>query len=275
MRKMAKDMELVHVISKEAYLAAIIYDLVEIPYSPARSIPHVLYASCLGPLLYAAYLIEKEKLWNEVFAVLVGVAPPHQSSIEAIIDELKAINVHEWDKIRPILSGIAKRVDILYQQKRKDIVNYIEKVFGFEKFFETLYVIYGFNPLPSMSFGSMLYFDDRNVIVSVYVNEVHRETHVLDLVIHELLHGLIRLNNIELGHEVEELLIDVAAPDGYLSELLGLTDKASIRLDEVLYLGQRTKQYRRLFDLLVEYYKNKAYERTNIIKWLKRKRELD
>ena len=265
MKKMARDMELVHVVSKEAYLAATIHDLVKIPYSPARSMPYVLYASCLGPLLYAAYLVEKEKLWNEVFAVLVGVSPPHQSSAKAVIDELRAMNVHKWDKIKPTLSRIAKKVDKLYRRKRKDIINYIEKVFGFEKFFEKLYVIYGFNPLPSMSFGSMLYFDDSNVVVSVYINEEHRETHVLDLVVHELLHSLIRLNNIELGHEVEELLIDVAAPDGYLSELLGLTDKASIRLDEILYLGQRTEQYRRLFDLLVEYYKSKAYERTNII----------
>ena len=275
MREKAKDIELIHVVSKEAYLAALIYDLVKIPYSPATSIPHILYASCLGPLLYAAYLIEKGSLWNEVFVTLVGAAQSRQSSIEAIIDKLRAANIHEWSKIKPILSGIAKRVDILYQQKRRDIVNYIEKVFGFEKFFEKLYIIYGFNPLPSMSLGSMLYFDDRNVIVSVYVNEVHKETHVLDLVIHELLHGLIRLNNIELGHEVEELLIDVAAPDGYLSELLGLTDKASIGLDEVLYFRQRTEQYRRLFDLLVEYYKSKAYERINIIEWLKREVELD
>ncbi len=262
-------MEIIPFASKEAYLAASIHDLVHIPYSPARSMPHILYTTCLGSLLHMAYHIEKNNLWDDLFAMLVGTASASNKKVGLIFNELKAINVYKWDEVKAILSDISKRINILYQKKENRIIDYIKRIFGFKQFFTKLYVIYGFNPMPSTSFGSMLYSDNEKVIIAVYINDIHRENHVLDLIIHELLHGLIRLNNIELEPDVEELIIDISAPDGYLSKIIGLVNKVNTRPEKVFYFQQRAEQYKHLFDLLVEYYEKKIYDKIDVIEWVK------
>ncbi len=264
-------MELVPVISKEAYLAASIYDLVHVPYSPARSVPYVLYASSLGPLLYVAYRIEKSSLWDKLFSELVGAASTSSEETNAVLNELKAINVYRWNEIAAILTDVSTRVGTLYQSRKDRIVYYMRKVFGFQRLFAKLYVIYGFNPMPSMSFGSVLHFNDESAIIAIYVNDALGECHVLDLIIHELLHGLMRLNKIELEHSIEELVIDISAPQGYLSKLVELVDRVDVRLEDFLYsrhLQQEAERYRYLFNLLVEYYERKMYDKMTIIEWI-------
>ncbi|BES82877.1 hypothetical protein [Pyrodictium abyssi] len=192
-------------------------------------------------------------MWNKLFTELAGIASTSDREVDIILNELKAISIHRWGEVRAIFADIGERVSNLYRRKKDKIISYIEKVFGFKRFFTKLYVVYGFNPMPGMSFGTMLYFDDENPVTAVYVNDLHGESHVLDLAIHELLHGLIRLNSVELEHDIEELVIDVSAPDGYLSKIIGLVDRANARLENVLYFQREAERYKRLFDLLVEY----------------------
>jgi len=79
----------------------------------------------------------------------------------------------------------------------------------------------------------MLYFDDENAAPQSTSTISMGESHVLDLAIHEPPHGLIRLNNVELGHDIEELelVVDVSSPDGYLSKIIGLVDEVNARLE--------------------------------------------
>ncbi len=263
--------ELIPIVSKEAYLAAAIHDLIHIPYSPAHSIPHALYPSSLGPLLYVAYRIERHGLWGKLFRYLVGVERLINEEIASIINELRSIDVYRWSEIETILISISERIRTLYNGVRSRVVECIERVFGFRRFFTKLFVIHGFNPTPYASYGSVLHLDDENIVIAIYVNDTHEERHALDLVIHELLHGLVRLNGVELEHDVEELIIDVSAPEGYLSKMIGLANEVRAKLEDTLRAlqnPQRIEQYRQLFNSLVEYYEKRMYERINVLDWV-------
>ena len=263
-------MELVPVVSREAYLASIVYDLARIPYSPVALTPHVFYATCLGPFLRLAYRIEKNSLWNRLFTALVGVSGAQDEEVKGVLDELKAVDVYGWEEVKPLLEDVGRRVSRLYQDRRERIIGSVEKVFGFSRFFKRVYVVYGFNPLPRMTLGTMLHWDDANTIVAVYVNELQGENQVLDVVVHELLHGLLRLNNVELEQDLEELVVDVSAPGGYLSKMIGLVDRVNVRLESIPYFSHREpERYGRVFEALVEYYEGKVYEKTTIIEWVR------
>jgi len=263
-------MEYIPIISKEAYLTAAIHDLIHVPFSPARRVPYVLYAGCFGRLLYISYIIERYRLWSILLLRVIGLSKNSNEKVNSIIENLKQFDVYKWDDIKADLFNLGKQVGTLYKEKKDVITKYIRKIFGFRSFFTKLYVIYGFNPVPDLSFGSTLYFDQDNVIIAVYVNDLMIENHVLDLIIHELLHGLIRLNNLELEHDVEELIMDVSAPDGYLSELLGLVKKSKVKLENVIYFAERgANQYKQLFKQLVKYYENGIYDRMNVFEYIK------
>ncbi|MCD6095691.1 MAG: hypothetical protein J7J99_03910 [Thermoprotei archaeon] len=80
---------------------------------------------------------------------------------------------------------------------------------------------------------------------------------IVDLIHHEVLHGLVRLNNISISHELEERIIDLLCPEGYLSKLLGVS-KARIGIhDEIV-------------SYIDVYFKKRMYENTTILEYIKK-----
>jgi hypothetical protein len=116
------------------------------------------------------------------------------------------------------LLKLSRDIAKLYEEKKNEIINKIKRIFSFQKLFREAYIILGFNPLPQHSYGSILYFDNDKTIVAVYANDTQKPEKVLDITIHEILHGLIRLNKIKLESSIEELIISISCPRGYLSK---------------------------------------------------------
>ncbi len=262
----------VPVVNREAYLATVIHDVMHIPFSPARSVPHVLYPSDLGRLLYAAYVIEKHGLWRELFLRVVGISEPTNETIESVLSELKQHNVYRWDSIEEDLLRLSEGVGSLYNEKKEPLISILRKIYGFRRLFKRTYIIYGFNPVPGLSFGSMLHYDSENVVLAAYVNALMTKKQVLDVIIHELLHGLIKLNELRLEHDLEELIIDASAPQGYVSELLGLIDKSRIRVNDVIYFAKKgTDKYEQIFQHIWRYFEEQHYHEVNIFEWVDKK----
>jgi len=269
-------LEYVPIVKREAYVAVAVHDLVSIPHSPARSIPHVLYAAGLGGPLYLVYLIEKRRLWDRLLCYLVGASRELGAEGAEVLRELERVEVHRWGELEEVLRSAAQRVGKLYEGKVEGFVDLARRAFGFERFFERVYVVYGFNPLVGSSFGSLLYFDGEKAIVSAYVNELTPENHVLDVVVHELLHGLLKLNRAGLSEALEELVASTAAPQGYLSEMLGLAEKVRFERFEDLaesipYFGAvaGAEKLEEAFRAIKEYYEGRRYTAVTLLEWLR------
>lgn len=265
----------VPVVSKEAYIAVAVYDLVSIPYSPARTMPHVLYAANFGRLLYLTYLIERGRLRGPLLRYLVGASRELSAAGAEVLRELESVEVHRWEEVEKVLRSSAQRVGELYERKVRDFIDLSRRVFGFERFFESLYVVYGFNPLAGSLFGSLLYFDEERAIVSAYVNDLLPESHMLDVIVHELIHGLLKLNRVSLNEALEELVASTAAPEGYLSRRLGLAERVQFECFEDFarsaYYFQsvtRAEELKDAFNAIKEFYEEERYRATTLFEWL-------
>jgi len=108
------------------------------------------------------------------------------------------------------------------------------------------------------------------------VNELTPENHVLDVVVHELLHGLLKLNRAGLSEALEELVASTAAPQGYLSEMLGLAEKVRFERFEDLaesipYFGAvaGAEKLEEAFRAIKEYYEGRRYTAVTLHEWLR------
>ncbi len=256
-------MRFIPIVSKEGFIVASLHDSVSVPSSPYVLVPYVFYAVGYGKPLYALYYIEKHELWSDLFLRIIGEAENSSNEIEYTMNLVKSIEVYMWDKLERTLKDLGESTLKLYESKRNDIIDKIKRIFGFTKLFKKAYVIFGFNPLPKRSYGSMLYFDDEKTIVAVHVNDMQRPEEILDITIHEILHGLLRLNDVELKDEIEELVIDISCPEGYLSKLIGLTSKVNIS-----DIKERFMKYRELVEKVIAYYDYEKYREVTIIEWI-------
>ncbi|OYT39346.1 hypothetical protein B6U96_02335 [Archaeoglobales archaeon ex4484_92] len=105
-------------------------------------------------------------------------------------------------------------------------------------------------------------------MVACSVNDLVEHEVILDVAYHEILHRLIRLNRLKLGDKVQEVLLEFICPEGYLSELIGLSKR---RLER--HLASKYEWFKREYELLrdriEEYFKNRTYEQMTIIECLK------
>jgi len=131
-----------------------------------------------------------------------------------------------------------------------------------------VYLILGFNPLLHASNGNGMDTIKRFPVVACFVNDLVEHEVILDVAYHEILHRLIRLNGLKLGDKVQEVLLEFICPEGYLSELIGLSKR---RLER--HLPSKYKWFKREYELLrdriEEYFKNRTYEQMTIIECLK------
>jgi len=257
-------MDLIPIVDQNAFIVSTLYDIVHVPSSPYTVLPYAFYASGFGEVMYTGYYIEKHDLWKELIHRILGLEYRGSNELDKALELIKGIEIPFWNETSVLLVEIHTRVSRLYIALKQDIINTVRKVFGFQKLFKRIYVIYGFSPLPKNLYGSMLYWSNDYVIVSIYVNDMHEPEKIIDIMIHEVLHGLMRLNNIELRDDIEELLIDISCPEGYLSKILGLS--MEIKVDEI---AEKYEDLAELASMAISYYENKIYdEDLDIIKWV-------
>lgn len=257
-------MDLIPIVDQDAFIVSTLYDIVHVPSSPYTVLPYAFYASGFGEVMYTGYYIEKHDLWKELIHRILGLEYRGSNELDKALELIKGIEIPFWNETSVLLVEIHTRVSRLYIALKQDIINTVRKVFGFQKLFKRIYVIYGFSPLPKNLYGSMLYWSNDYVIVSIYVNDMHEPEKIIDIMIHEVLHGLMRLNNIELRDDIEELLIDISCPEGYLSKILGLS--MEIKVDEI---AEKYEDLAELASMAISYYENKIYdEDLDIIKWV-------
>lgn len=216
-------MELKTVISKRAQLLSAVYDLFHVP---SLLVDGHLYAFNMGDMsraLYVGYMLERRGLWGEAVRAAVGVDKGGES-VEGLLKILDGVNVYGWSVIERELQGLANRVLKVYRMRRERVMREISRILGVTTYYREVYLILGFNPTRAL-YGSLLHGENPDyAIVSAMVRPDSTAASVVDVLLHELLHGLIRINSIEVPDEIEEDLIDTLCPDGFLSSLLGLSN---------------------------------------------------
>ncbi|WFO74966.1 hypothetical protein J4526_07805 [Desulfurococcaceae archaeon MEX13E-LK6-19] len=214
-------MEIHGVTSVEGHVAAALYDLVHVPQCPVHRYPYVFYIGDYSRVLYAGFIAEEKKCWDKLFKCIVFKEDCNADCVSEALEAIKSISVYKWDTIKETLDKLSSSVEKLHRKIREKYIEYMDRIFGFKKYFKEVHVIYGFNPLGGLM-GSMLYWDEERVVVSSFTKPSMEAEQVLDLVYHEVLHGLFRLNKINVPSDVEETIIDTLMPEGFLSKILGL-----------------------------------------------------
>ncbi len=127
---------------------------------------------------------------------------------------------------------------------------------GVRTFLDKEYVILAFNPGRGV-FGSIPRVSKvgRYAAITLYVGVDTDAKEAVDLFVHELIHDLIRLNDLPIPEEYEEKLVDALCPEGWLSMVLGLSE--GVRVEES---GIRAR--------VGEYFSNRHYERVDLLTYL-------
>ncbi len=234
-------------IEKRLHVVSVLYDLLHVPFTGGFS-PYLLYIGPFSQHLYLAYSIDRDGLWEDLFRCLV--LGGECEGLGDVVERLDRIRVHGWREVAGELRGVEKGVAVIYRDTVARMQALLADIMGFKRFFTELHVVYGFNPGHGL-YGSLLYHDRVFAVVSVFVNAYIEPARALDLIYHEVTHGLMRLNGVELDPEIEEQLIDMLFPEGYLSRLLGLTDTIHIDVDHI-------DEW--LYTVVRDYFDNKLYE---------------
>ena len=250
-------MDLEIIVSREAHLIAELYDLFH-AFGDVKNPIYLLYHGESSKLLYYGSLIEEKGLWDEVFRSIIGLSTSNQ--VCGIIEALRGINVYKWDEIKERLNKHGVELVRVYRDRRDKIREMIGRILGIEKFFNKIYVILAYNPLRGL-IGSLPYYDDKKgyAIIDLFIGPGVTPEKTLDLAIHELLHGLIRINELDIPDEIEEEFIDTLCPEGYLSRELGLSEELNIeesRLAVIIgkYFDEKHYMVGTLVDYLKKYY---------------------
>ena len=241
-------MELRTIVSKRAYLFSLVYDLFHVPGLLEDSHLYVYNMGDFSKALYTGYMLEKRGLWAHAVQELVGIGTSGSRDVEELMGVLDGINVFGWEFIEEELKILANRVMEIYGKYRGRIIREVSRILGVEEYYGKVYLVVGFNPLKGM-YGSLVYGRDPGyAVVSVFVRPDMNAARVVDLLLHEVLHGLIRVNGIQVPDEVEEEFVDALCPEGFLSNLLGLSGG--------LVVGEGRLQH-----LVRDYFGQKLYEK--------------
>ncbi len=245
------------IISKQAEILAKLYDLYHAPQIQENLPYHLLYIGDLSELFYYGYVFEKYDLWDKLFDTLIGKKSDYEA--EKYLENLSKARLYRWDLIEAELGVFADKFTKLYNKYINKIRDIISKILPINNYFEEEYLILGFNPGRGL-LGSVprINIEDKYIVNTLFIGINATPEKYLDLYIHELLHGLIRLNNISIPEEVEEEFIDTLCPEGYLSKLLGLS--------ETINVGEGSLQA-----YIHSYFEEKMYEKMDLLKYLELK----
>jgi len=241
------------VVSKTAHLAAVLHYIYHAPFF--RGYPlHTLFYGPMSKLLYIGSTINENNLWRDLFEAVIGRS--RSSAVNDIVGELDDVEVYRWAQLEGFLRKQSAELVDLYTAMSGRIKDLLIKVLGVSRLFKEVYVLMAYNPGWG-SHGSMPLYDPSGeyVVTAVFTRRNLDTRHVLDVVIHEVIHGLLRLNGIELSEEEEEELIDPLCPEGYLSRELGLS--TAVRASRSMFASAVSK-----------YFENKLFNTISLIEYL-------
>ncbi len=243
------------ILSKKADLLAKLYDLYHAQVFQENTPLYALYLGDLSKILYYGYVFEKYGLWDKLFDTLIGKVNDYEAL--KYLEELGRIDIYRWDLLEAELELFSKKLLETYNKYMVKARDMIRRVLGVREFFKEEYVILAFNPHRGL-IGSAprINIGEKYIVVSLFIGVDSKPEKTLDLYIHELLHGLIRLNNIEIPEDAEEEFIDALCPEGYLSRELGLTS--------ILNISESNLQV-----LIASYFDNKLYEKIDLLTYLR------
>ncbi|MET1159489.1 MAG: hypothetical protein ABWW65_00875 [Thermoprotei archaeon] len=254
-------MEIKPVVSKTAHLLAELYDLYH-AFSEEKSPVYLFYHGEQSRLLYYGYYLEKHGLWEEAFKAVIGL--PHDNRVDKVLEELSTIPVYNWDEIEDLLEKHGNELVKVYTSKREEIAKLLDRILGIRKFYDRVYVVLAFNPLNKLVGSLPVHREDGEyAVASLFIGIESTPEKSLDLLLHELLHGLIRLNELDIPEEEEEEFIGILCPEGFLSRELGLVTEVNVEESGLTAIVERyfnEKRYREL--TLLEYiraFKNTQY----------------
>ena len=215
------------IISKPAHLIAELYDLYH-AFEDVKTPTYLLYHGDTSKLLYYGSLIEEKSLWSSIFKTLIG----YENSIKAreILESLdNVINVYKWDEVEEKLKNHSKELIRVYDTRREKIREMLTRILGVNKFFHEIYLIMAYNPIHGL-IGSLPLYDENGkyAVINLFIGPGVTPEKTLDLALHELIHGLIRVNDLNVPEDVEEEFIDALCPEGYLSRELGLATEINV-----------------------------------------------
>lgn len=237
-------MQIYPISSKELHVISVAYELINSPET--MNIVYTLYSEGISKTLYLGYLLEKENCWLDTFRC-VAINECNRKCAKKGAELSKEIHVFNWNHIQLFLVALSRLTKIAYDQLREKLISLLNKVFGFKNYFERVYVVLSFNASPAHGlYGSIIHYDVSNALISVFANELTTPQAVVDLVLHEVLHGLWRINNVNLPDEIEEEVIDALCPEGLLSKELSLTYTPRLRESDTV-------------KALEKYFKSKSY----------------
>jgi len=245
------------IISKKAEILAKLHDLYHAPQVQENLPYHLLYMGDFSELIYYGYVFEKYSLWDKLFDTLIGKKNDYEA--KKYLENLDKIYLHRWDLIEAELSVFAEKFSQLYNNYDEKVRDILRKILPINKYFDEEYLLIGFNPGRGV-LGSVprINLEEKYIINTLFIGISTTPEKSLDLYIHELLHGLMRLNNINIPEEVEEEFINTLCPEGYLSKLLGLT--------ETINVGEGSLQA-----YIHSYFEEKMYEKMDLLKYLELK----
>ncbi|MCD6301067.1 MAG: hypothetical protein J7L82_03240 [Staphylothermus sp.] len=245
------------IISKRADLLAKLYDLYHAPQIQENLPYHILYIGDLSEIVYYGYVFEKYSLWDKLFDTLIEKKNDYEA--KKYLENLDKVNLYKWDLIEAELGLFSEKFTKMYNDYNRKIRDMLSKILPIKKYFEEEYLILGFNPGRGV-LGSTLRInlEEKYIVNTLFIGINTTPEKSLDLYIHELLHGLIRLNNINIPDEVEEEFISTLCPEGYLSELLGLS--------ETINVSEGSLQA-----YIHSYFAEKMYEKMDLLKYLELK----
>ncbi len=250
-------MKIIPIVSKRAHLLGVLYDLFHVPNIVDHG--YIYNIGEMSKLFYVGYILDQYGLWGKAFTHLINIVEDHE--IERYLDIIDTIEIYQWDKLQVELEITANKVLEVYKDKRDDIIDKLKIILGVDKLFDTIYVIFGLNPLKGL-YGSLPYHTDNYAVVTIFTRFDEKPERILDLILHEIIHGILHVNRIEIvtgNEEIEEEFIDTLCPEGYLSKLLGLAEKLNVN-----------EGY--LKTIIHQYFNEKIYEHgVSLVKYIKEK----
>ena len=250
-----------------------IWDMFGPPNSIGRMIAR--HANYFGDTVYAAAMISEKldeiidnlskkhirrgTVWASLLdRNIANLKKPRR--VREIISSLDNLDVHLEDERSNHFKRITKELRKSAKSNEKEMAKWVTKIFGFE-LPQSIDIVLNTAPIAQhFSNGSAVSYDPFIITLDFYK---YRKS-VLAVVIHEVLHSLIRKHR-SLKEKprngvraFEEALLDYFVPDGMLAEKLGFVHKLDVKqLQKKTEVNRRwaSRESKKLLPTMEEYYK--------------------
>ncbi len=243
------------VVSKRAQLLSVLYDLYHVPSLMENDHLYVFNLGEVSRYFYVGMMLDRYNLWDKAFDNILNIKMHYEA--EKYMEILDSIDIFRWELIESELRDKGLKISRdTYPKIKGKLERTLKEILELNRLFPKFYIILGLNPFKG-TLGSLPVYREGYAVSTIMSSPTASPEEILDLAIHELLHGLIRLNNLPIPEEAEEDFIDTLCPDGHLSKYLGLSDK--------LRIGEGAIQ-----SMISAYFNERLYEKgISLVEYLK------